>query len=127
MVIQPASLVGKRNPHIGGGAISNLRDYGKLLRMQLNDGWCGPHRVLPEGATEFMRIERKLPVLPPEPDSGQGYGLGWWIRPQDEFPEPNIYFDPGGFGAHAWIDTQRGYGAIFLVENLSQTAGGIPG
>jgi CubicO group peptidase (beta-lactamase class C family) len=118
---EPSGLFGQNNPNIEAGAISNLRDYGKILMLHLNDGWCGPHRVLASGAVEFMRVNRKGPVLTPEEDYGNGYGMGWFIRTWGlDTGEYEIYWNPGGLGTHTWLDIRRDYGVVFLVQDNSQ-------
>jgi CubicO group peptidase (beta-lactamase class C family) len=113
----PDGLLGKNNPNIEAGAISNLQDYGKLIALHLNDGWCGHHRVLNPGDTAFMRIDRiRPPIHPEEPNSAGGYGMGWWIRKVNDTDPVPMHYVPGGHGSHAWIDIGLDYGAVLLVE-----------
>jgi hypothetical protein len=41
-----------------------------------------------------------------------GYGLGWWISRD----EPGVMADPGAYGAIPWIDLERGYGVMIILE-----------
>jgi CubicO group peptidase (beta-lactamase class C family) len=120
----PASLTGKNNPNVEAGAISNLHDLGRLLQMHLRDGWCGPHQVMAAGAAEFLRLDRKLPVMPPQEGEDTGYGMAWWIRPETEEWHEGIYYVPGALGSHIWIDEFGDYGGVFLVQG--ELAGRVP-
>ena len=53
----PDSLVGRANPNIEGGAISNLEDVTTVLRMHLNDGLCEGGRVISEASAQRMRVD----------------------------------------------------------------------
>lgn len=115
----PDSLVGRDNPNIGGGAISNLDDYAKLLMMHLNEGRCGDTQVLSADATAFMRIDRGSSTGSREGLFGLGYGMGWWVVPRDE-SEPYLYIDPGAFGSISWMDTDRDYAGYVAFEDYTQ-------
>jgi CubicO group peptidase (beta-lactamase class C family) len=119
----PAGLTGLENPNIEAGAISNLRDYEKLLAMHLNDGWCGSRRVLQPGVAEWMREDRKLPDVPGGEVSGAGYAMGWWIRGISPDGFQDIFWDPGGNGQHVWLDDRYDYGVVLLVDDLSGADG----
>jgi CubicO group peptidase (beta-lactamase class C family) len=101
-----------QNPSIEGGAYINIVDYAKLLQMHLNGGKCGNERVLSPEAVKTMQEDwvakyegdTKNPRLP-------GYGLGWWVNEQDGFVA-----DPGAYGAFPWIDNERGYAAMVIIE-----------
>jgi len=112
----PSHLTGKDNPNVEAGAISNLQDLGRLLRMHLNDGWCGYHQVMGEGAAKYLRLDRKLPMMPPLQEDGTGYGMGWWSRPVAEDWHSGIYYISGSLGSHVWIDEEGDYGGVFLVH-----------
>ena len=113
----PDSLLGRDNPNIEGGAISNIDDLGKLLRMHLNDGLCGNNRVISEQQAQRMRLDIGTDLGSREwLNYGRGYGLGWWVPPPEEGKEPSFFDDPGAFGSISWIDTERGYGAFIALE-----------
>lgn len=103
------SLRGLDNPHIEGGAVSSLQDYARILLMHLNDGMCGEKRIMSPEAAVAMREDRAAAL-------GQNYGLGWWIDVPDDGSEPTLFYDPGFFGAIAWIDTARGIGGFVTVD-----------
>ncbi len=107
---EPGSLVGQTNPAIEGGAISNLHDYAKILRMHLNNGMCGTNRVLTEASVLEMRNDRGTAV------GGPAYGLGWWITKSDSGKAPTLFTDPGAYGTVAWIDTERNYAGYLALE-----------
>lgn len=112
------SLPGQSNPHIGGGAITNLADYAKLLQVHLNGGYCGETPVLSESALAAMRVDRGGVVgTDPVP-----YGMGWWISRD----KADVYDDPGAFGAISFIDTARGIGGYVAIDDYTRIDSGAP-
>ena len=85
------SLRGQLNPNIEGGAITDLADYAKILRIHLNGGFCGDTQVLSEAAIAKMRVDLGGVVA----ENPVPYGMGWWIRTET----PGVYDDPGAFGS----------------------------
>ena len=115
---EPSSLTGTRNPHIGGGAITNMADYAKLLQAHLNGGFCGDTRILSDAAIASMRSDRgSLVQKNPTP-----YGMGWWIRSEN----PGVFTDPGAFGAVSFIDVNRGIGGYMAIDDYSDRDAGAP-
>ena len=112
------SLPGQSNPHIGGGAITNMADYAKLLQIHLNGGFCGDQQVLSQAAIERMRVDRGSVVSM----SPIAYGMGWWIASDN----PGVYDDPGAFGAISFIDVERGIGGYIAIDDYSREDSGAP-
>jgi CubicO group peptidase (beta-lactamase class C family) len=112
------SLLGRSNPHAGGGAIANIRDMAKLLLLHIREGMCGDNRILSPEAVSFMQVNRKagLPATPSFAES-RSYGMGWWGR--DELP--GVFYDSGAYGSVVWIDTKRMIGGFVAVEDLPLT------
>jgi len=108
----PDSLIGKQNPQVEGGAISNMQDYAKILLMHLQDGSCGDQQILSAKSVEFMRINRAG-------DLGVDYAMGWWITPGDD-DTSTIYYDPGAFGAISWLDIERGIGGYVAIDDYTR-------
>lgn len=118
------------NPRVAGGAVSTARDYGRLLRLLLNDGMHNGTRVLSSAmVAELLRDQiaglpvRYAPFAPERLADFPGYGLGVFIsapglHPGSAGPE---YSDPGLFGATPWLDLSLGYGAVLLIENTTAT------
>lgn len=101
------------NPNLEGGAYSNARDYGAILLMHLRGGVCGKRRVLSEAAVARMREDRIASWGGSTGDSSlPGYGFGWWVSRD----RPGLIADPGAFGTSPWLDLDRGYGAVILLE-----------
>ncbi len=115
----PDSLISQDNPNIEGGAISNMRDYAKLLQMILDGGDCGSNQVLSEESLAMMR-EDKGGAL------GTPYGMGWWITVPEDGSAPTLFRDPGAFGAIAWLDTEREYAGYLAVDDYTRTDSGAP-
>jgi CubicO group peptidase (beta-lactamase class C family) len=112
----PDSLRGLDNPSIEGGAISNMRDYAKILLLHLRGGRCGDNQVLSADAVQFMQQDRAGHL-------GVNYGMGWWIIP-GEGENTTIYYDPGAFGAVSWIDIERGIGGYVAIDDYSRARPG---
>ena len=112
------SLPGQSNPHIGGGAITNIADYAKLLQIHLNGGFCGDQQVLSQAAIERMRVDRGSVVSM----SPIAYGMGWWIASDN----PGVYDDPGAFGAISFIDIEHGIGGYIAIDDYSREDSGAP-
>lgn len=126
----PSVLPSTQNPSIEGGVYTTVQDYAKLLSMHINGGMCGGNRVLSEQAITRMRQDRIATyggnteqqmrlILTGADDAAlqralqlSGYGMGWWV----DRAHPGIFVDPGAFGANAWIDVPRGYGAFVAIE-----------
>ena len=114
----PASLKGLANPHIGGGAITNLADYAKLLQVHLNGGYCGETQILSEAALAEMRVDRGGVVAKdPVP-----YGMGWWI----DTDNPGVYDDPGAFGSVSFLDVERGFGGYVAIDDYTRVDADAP-
>ncbi|MCA9629383.1 MAG: beta-lactamase family protein [Myxococcales bacterium] len=109
----PSNLEETQNPSIEGGAYTTARDYGKILWMHLSGGRCGDTRVLSEASVARMQEDRIGEIyggssLDP---SLPGYGFGWWVSRE----EP-VVADPGAYGATPWLDNDRGYAAMIILE-----------
>jgi CubicO group peptidase (beta-lactamase class C family) len=110
----PASLTPTANPNIEGGAYANAADYAKILWMHLRGGTCDDAPVLSAEAVARMQEDRigevydGVSVDPTLP----GYGMGWF-RDRTR----HVVGDAGAYGAMPWLDVDRGYGAMFLIED----------
>lgn len=117
----PANAPVTENPSIEGGAYVTGPDYAKLILMHLRDGKCGDKQVLSAKAVETMRTDRVAAyggVVSDGSTPFDGYGLGWWIS-------PDHIADPGAYGAYPFIDRERGYGGMILLEVDSVVGGTI--
>ena len=126
----PSTLPVSENPSVEGGGYTTVGDYGKILLMLLRGGMCDGTRVLSEEAVERMQLDRiasyggstetQLRTILADADEAtmaltldfSGYGLGWWV----DRAHPGVVVDPGAFGADAWLDVPRGYGAFIAIE-----------
>lgn len=106
------------NPSIEGGMYTTIENYAEILLMHLRGGTCGDHRVLSEASVSRMQEDRIAdaydgttsldPTMP-------GYGLGWWMS------RPNTTLsDTGAYGASPWMDVERRYAAMFLMEGKAE-------
>ena len=110
----PDSLRGQSNPNIEGGAISNMRDYAKILTAHLRGGWCGGNRILSIDGVEKLQTNRAE-------EFRRNYGMGWRISYSTD-KTPYLYWDPGAFGAVAWIDTSRGIGGYMAIDDYDTSS-----
>lgn len=108
----PSTLRPTENPNMEGGAYTNVADYAKLLLMHLRGGMCDGGRVLSEAAVRRMHQDRIASYGGTTGAAFEGYGFGWWV----DRDQPSLTIDPGAYGAYAWIDEERGYGAFFALE-----------
>ncbi|MGI9286042.1 MAG: serine hydrolase domain-containing protein [Pseudomonadales bacterium] len=115
----PDSLIGVENPNIEGGAISNMRDYAKLLQLLLDGGRCGDTQVVSTESVEFLQRDRGGPL-------GVPYAMGLWIQAPEDGSAATVFYDPGAFGSISWIDTARGYGGYVAIDDYSRTRAGEP-
>jgi len=111
-----------RNYMIAGGARSNLRDYGRLLHLLLNEGWANGQRVLSRDAVFRFWQDNvgDLPVIDPPPTASDPvlYGLGSWhdnTRPQTDRP---LIHSLGAFGFFPWVDFKHGLYGVFMIRGL---------
>jgi CubicO group peptidase (beta-lactamase class C family) len=116
----PDSLVGLENPNLEGGAMTNVDAYAKLISLHLNDGLCGETRVLSSEAVALMREETTA-----SEGGSRGYGMGWWTVRREEGSPITLFVDPGFYGSVSWIDTERGYGGVVLLEEYTGAQGGV--
>lgn len=113
------------NPRLAGGARSNADDYLRFSQMILAGGRVDQQQFLPGElvATLSQNQIEGLPriQLPPGANANfNGYALGWWLSRPIQFGGlsrgPEIA-DPGAFGTVPWMDYDRRYAAILLLES----------
>ncbi len=101
------------NPNMEGGGYSTAGAYGRVLLMHLRGGECPGGTVLSEASVARMQEDRLASWGGSvEVGSFDGYGMGWWL----DSAEPGLTFDPGSFGAMPWMDTNRGYAVMIMLE-----------
>ena len=71
-----------------------------------------------EASLASMRVDRGSMTFNPTP-----YGMGWWISSDD----PNVYTDPGAFGAVSFMDTRRGIAGFIAIDDYTSRDSGAPG
>ncbi len=109
------------NPNIEGGAYTTIEDYAQILWLHLNGGMCNGTRVLSEESVARMQADglADLGLSIEFNPQFSGYGLGWFVSRE----EPGLVSDGGAYGAFPWIDNERGYAAMILVEDGAATGG----
>lgn len=118
-----ANAISTDNPSIEGGGYITAADYGKILLMHLRGGLCGSNRVLSDSSVVRMQQDRIGQVYGGVTNKAalQGYGLGWWV----DRAHPGVVADIGLYGATAWLDANRGYGVMILMEGNSAIGGNL--
>jgi CubicO group peptidase (beta-lactamase class C family) len=119
---------GNSNPRIGGGAVADAADMLKLQQLFLDGGKSGPAQLLaPERAESVKQDQignRRVAYSPMPADSAlRGYSFGWWIRDLAQAlpsrgPELGA---PGANGSVPWIDFDKGYAAVLLLDADRET------
>lgn len=115
------------NPRIAGGAWSTAEDYLKFTQLYLDGGKIDGTRIISASQVNTAKIDqvKDLPVyFSPEPEGSglNGYSFGWWISDADLHPGsagPEIS-DPGLFGTTPWIDFDKHYTAIVLINGTPE-------
>lgn len=112
---------GSTNYGIAGMASSNLRDYGRVLRMLASGGWADGVRLLHPSTIATMRANRvgDLPVAYAPPTTaltGVGYGLGGWIVPSRPDTQLPLMHSLGAFGFFPFVDFERGLFGAFMIR-----------
>jgi CubicO group peptidase (beta-lactamase class C family) len=112
-----------RNYMIAGGARSNLRDYGAVLHLLVNEGVAASgERLLSRDASFRLWLDQvgELPVIDPPPTAQAPvrYGLGSWFIPQRPANRPPLIHSLGAFGFMPWIDYEAGLFGVFMVRGL---------
>lgn len=111
------------NPRVAGGAVSNARDYLRFAQMILASGRAGEEQFLPARLVASLRVSQTDGLILEEQPPGanfDGYSLGWWISPRSQLAGlsrgPEIS-DPGAFGTVPWLDFNRRYSAILMLQS----------
>lgn len=98
--------------HAGGaGLVSSTRDYLAFMTTLLNDGRAGRVAVMKPGTAELIRTD----VMPPSVnEDGRGFGFGGFVgRPGHDAGE---YGWDGAAGTRAWLNHDRNYAAVLMVQ-----------
>jgi CubicO group peptidase (beta-lactamase class C family) len=122
------------NPRIAGGAVSNVDDYIKILRMILSDGVADDGtRILSHTMVQALESSQigkatfdTASSLPGgTADYFTGYTFGLFITASSQYANAGTsgpeFSDPGLFGATPWFDTGKNYAAIILINQDTVT------
>jgi CubicO group peptidase (beta-lactamase class C family) len=119
-----------------GGLYSTIEDYGKFVRMLLNDGTLGPARILSPASVTMMgenQIGAIFVERQPDADTqrtkpfplGAGvdkFGLGFQIASRD--PATKAFRSPGSmswagiFNTEFWVDPVKHVGGVHMMQLL---------
>lgn len=112
-----------RNYMIAGGARSNLRDYGQVLHLLLNDGRSTlGERLLGARAVRSLWQDqvagRPVVAPPPTAEGDLRYSLGSWIEGDADPGAPPLIHSLGAFGFMPWVDFESGLFGVFMLRGL---------
>jgi len=116
--------VGGQNPRIGAGLVTSMNEYGRLLRMILDDGMFGATRVLSSASIAEMQKDQTAQATfycSPAPPYVH-YGIGEWRDVHYGMPAGSQISCPGKFGFYPWIDKVRGVAGIFEIDDPQGSA-----
>lgn len=110
-----------RNPRVGGGARSSLRDYTTLLRALAQSGTPADRGPVTRDVAEMVLTDRaadaRLRFIPGPVDAYNGYGIGSFVLRRGPSGRPAEFASPGAFGTYPWIDLEHGYFGVFMVDD----------
>jgi CubicO group peptidase (beta-lactamase class C family) len=109
-------------PAPNGGLFSTASDYGRFLRMLLNEGTLDGHTYLSKAAVSQMRTVASGDLKTGFTD-GNGWGLGVCVvrEPQgvSAMLSPGSYGHGGAYGTQAWIDPVKGVAYVLMVQRAN--------
>jgi CubicO group peptidase (beta-lactamase class C family) len=119
------------NYGIAGTGRSNLRDYGRVLSMLVNDGRGNNRRVVAARSVRAFEQDQvgSLPVAyaPGNAPLPIRYGMGSWIDPGREPTRRPVIHSLGAFGFFPWIDFESQTFGVFMVRGgLNYNAAAVP-
>jgi len=113
---------GQANPWVAGGVSTHSEDYVKILAVHLNQGWWPGGRIYEPETIAVMRedfIGSKPIFASPAPTDDWHYGLSWWLSPPVSGNTVTEVSDQGAFGTTPWLDIERNYGALILINKTT--------
>jgi CubicO group peptidase (beta-lactamase class C family) len=114
-----------KNPIPSGGLFSTAADLLAFYQMMLNGGSYHGKRILSKASVEQMTTLHtgNLPIFPEMfGESGQGYGLGWFVNrsgPESKmlpFTSLGTFSHAGALTTLGWIDPPKDLIGIFLIQ-----------
>ncbi|MFK7960143.1 MAG: serine hydrolase domain-containing protein [Phycisphaerales bacterium] len=112
------------NPQVGGGATSTLDDYGSLLRCMVRGGRAedGSIVLTPEAVAAMLSDQSGSPEVFFSPYPGlSDYGIGVWREQESPVDgRPVLVSSAGARGTVPWIDFERGFFAVLMVDDSLQ-------
>lgn len=110
----------------GAGAASTARDYGRFMRMLLNEGELDGVRLLSPQTIRYMMSDHLGPVRGPIylPGAGHGFGLGFAVR-TDQGMAATIgnrgeAWWGGITGTRFWVDPANDLGVVLMIQAPNQ-------
>jgi CubicO group peptidase (beta-lactamase class C family) len=109
-------------PAPNGGLFSTASDYGRFLRMLLNEGSLDGRTYLSKAAVQQLRTVASGDLKTGFTE-GNGWGLGVCVvrEPQgvSAMLSPGSYGHGGAYGTQAWIDPAKGVAYVLMVQRAN--------
>jgi CubicO group peptidase (beta-lactamase class C family) len=117
---------GSRHPIPAGGLYSTAADLAKIYQMMLNRGQGPNGRILSEAAVKQMTsLQTGDLECGFTPQSGFGFGFAVTKQPEGVHAmlSKGSYGHGGAFGTQGWIDPDKGFFVILLIQRVSTPGG----
>lgn len=115
-------------PWVAAGAVSTLADYGRFVRMLLQEGEVDGQRVLQRDSVAAMFADQVKPQVDVKPvgfaAEGVRYGLGTWLVPIVGGAVRATA--PGESGFVPWLDRDLGVGGVFAAQDGRRVLANMP-
>jgi CubicO group peptidase (beta-lactamase class C family) len=107
------------NPRVAGDASSSLQGYVNFLTALLHDGVLGATRVYSVTSAMEMKTDQNNGATITYSPFGDDrhYGLGCWVERVDSASRAVQFSSPGAYGSWPWMDTERDYLAVFMINH----------
>lgn len=109
-------------PAPNGGLFSTAADYGRFVRMLLNEGSLDGHTYLSKAAVTQLRTVASGDLKTGFTD-GNGWGLGVCVVREPQGVSAALsagsYGHGGAYGTQAWIDPVRGVAYVLMVQRAN--------
>jgi len=103
----------------GGGLSATVHDYGRFVRMLLNEGELDGVRILSRKSVELMTTPRTDMNNDGKPDAGLG---GLYVisdlGKRGELGTAGEYLGSGAFYGHFWVDPREKIAIVFMSQVL---------
>jgi CubicO group peptidase (beta-lactamase class C family) len=107
------------NPQIGGGVLTTMGDYAKMLQVMHQGGVSGADQILSGASVAAMEADQTggVPIWYSPHFDDTRYGVGVWRDIVGAGGQAVQVSSQGKFAMSPWLDRERRYYAIFFVQD----------